>query len=200
MGILLYNTLYLGKAMPGTGGGGSVDPHNLGYFATSTDLETAYPTATAGDYASVVETGTIWVWDSTNSEWIDSEAPLGAVTSVNGQRGVVVLDAEDVGAEVATTLTTISTATVTQELATSTVYNCGEMTSVEITFPGTASTGFISQLNFTSGITPTAFTSPVGMKWLGDDVSTTFVPVASKRYAIMFFYDGTAYRGIVQAA
>jgi len=97
-------------------------------------------------------------------------------------------------------LVNVSDTSLVQALEGDTIYNCGEMTSIEITFPGTASTGFISQLNFTSGTTPTAFTSPVGMKWLGDDVSTTFVPVASKRYAIMFFYDGTAYRGIVQAA
>lgn len=97
-----------------------------------------------------------------------------------------------------TNIVSISTATVTQALETNTIYNCGEMTSIEITFPATASVDFIAQLNFTSGTTPTAFTSPVGMKWLGDDVSTTFIPTASKRYAIMFFYDGVNYRGIVQ--
>lgn len=118
----------------------------------------------------------------------------GAVSSVNGKTGVVVLTGADL-----TTTVEISNATLTQALASDTIYNCGEMTSIEVTMPATADVKFIAQLNFTSGTTPTSFTSPVDMKWLGDDVSTTFVPVASKRYAILFFYDGVNYRGIVQA-
>lgn len=98
-------------------------------------------------------------------------------------------------------ITTISSATVTQALANNYIYNCTvDMTSIEITLPATPTANFCSQLNFTSGSTPTAFTSPVGMVWLGDDVSTTFVPVANKRYAIMVFFDGVSTRGIVQAA
>ena len=118
----------------------------------------------------------------------------GDVSSVNGKTGVVVLTGADL-----TTTVEISNATLTQALASDTIYNCGEMTSIEVTMPATADVKFIAQLNFTSGTTPTSFTSPVDMKWLGDDVSTTFVPVASKRYAILFFYDGVNYRGIVQA-
>ena len=98
-------------------------------------------------------------------------------------------------------ITSISTATVTQALANNYIYNCTvDMTSIEITLPATPTANFCAQLNFTSGSTPTAFTSPVGMVWLGDDVSTTFVPVANKRYAIMVFFDGVSTRGIVQAA
>ena len=98
-------------------------------------------------------------------------------------------------------ITSISTATVTQALAANTIYNCTvDMTSIEITLPATPTANFCAQLNFTSGSTPTAFTSPAGMVWLGDDVSTTFVPVANKRYAIMVFFDGVSTRGIVQAA
>lgn len=118
----------------------------------------------------------------------------GAVNSVNGKTGTVVLTGADL-----TTTVEVSNTTVTQALASDTIYNCGEMSSIEITFPATTDVKFIAQLNFTSGTTPTSFTSPVDMKWLGDDVSTTFVPVASKRYSIMFFSDGVNYRGIVQA-
>lgn len=121
------------------------------------------------------------------------------VTSVNTKTGAVVLDAEDVGAQAATAIVTISSATATQALAGNTIYNCGEMTSLEITLPATPTIDFIAQLNFTSGTTATALTAPAGMVWLGNDiVQGVFVPVASKRYAVLFFYDGANVRGLVQ--
>ena len=73
----------------GAGGGG--DSHNKGYYATQSALETAYPTAEAGDYAIVGSTDTVWLWDTDNEEWVDSDQK-GQVTSVNGQTGDVVLD------------------------------------------------------------------------------------------------------------
>lgn len=71
----------------GSGGGG--DQHNLGYYATLEDLQTAYPTAEAGDWAIVGSTDTVWIWDTDNEEWVDSDQK-GQVTSVNGQTGAVV--------------------------------------------------------------------------------------------------------------
>ena len=99
-------------------------------------------------------------------------------------------------------VTDISTATVTQALASGYIYNCTvDMTSVEITLPATPSANFMAQLNFTSGSTATTFTSPAGMVWLGDDATgSAFVPAANKRYVVMVFYDGVSFRGIVQAA
>ena len=73
------------------GGGGGGDQHNLGYYATQAALEEAYPTAEAGDWAIVGATDTVWIWDTDNSEWVDSDQK-GQVTSVNGQTGDVVLD------------------------------------------------------------------------------------------------------------
>lgn len=70
------------------GGGG--DQHNLGYYATQAALEEAHPTAEAGDWAIVGATDTVWLWDSDNSEWVDSDQK-GQVTSVNGQTGDVTL-------------------------------------------------------------------------------------------------------------
>ena len=78
------------KAGEGSGGGGS-DPHNLGYYADLTALQTAHPTGTDGDYAILGSTDTIWVWDSGTSAWVDSDQK-GQVTSVNGQTGDVVLN------------------------------------------------------------------------------------------------------------
>ena len=69
-----------------TGGGG--DQHNLGWYATESALTTAYPTAEAGDWAIVGATDTVWVWDTDNSEWVDSDQK-GQVTSVNNQTGDV---------------------------------------------------------------------------------------------------------------
>lgn len=69
-----------------SGAGG--DQHNLGYFATQAALEEAYPTAEAGDWAIVGATDTVWIWDTDNSAWVDSDQK-GQVTSVNGQTGAV---------------------------------------------------------------------------------------------------------------
>ena len=68
------------------GNGG--DSHNLGWYATPEALTTAYPTATAGDWAIVGSTDTVWLWDTDNSQWVDSDTK-GQVTSVNGQTGAV---------------------------------------------------------------------------------------------------------------
>lgn len=46
------------------------------YFATQATLETAYPTATNGDYAIVWSTDTIWVWDGDTSAWKNSSVSL----------------------------------------------------------------------------------------------------------------------------
>lgn len=57
--------------------------NNKGYYATSALLVAAWPTGTAGYYALVGETDTIWVWDSSLSTpaWIDSDQK-GQVSSV----------------------------------------------------------------------------------------------------------------------
>lgn len=99
-----------------------------------------------------------------------------------------------------TPIITISTSTVVQALASNYVYDCGEMTSIEVTLPGTLTANFASQMNFTSGTTATTFTAPSSVIWVGDNVSETvgFVPRANCRYTIVFMYDGINVRGIVQ--
>ena len=93
---------------------------------------------------------------------------------------------------------TVSESTLTQELANNTIYNAGELSSLIITFPATPTADYISQVNFTSGATPTALTAPVGTVWRGSDVSTVFVPAANTRYSVLFYYDGVNMRGLVQ--
>lgn len=84
------------------------------------------------------------------------------------------------------------------ELAINTIYNAGEIASLSITFP-TVDVRYTSQLNFTSGATPTTVTAS-NIVWVGDNVSETvgFVPRANCRYTVMFMYDGSNIRGIIQ--
>ena len=85
-------------AMIGSGGGGGGgDSHNLGYYETPEALRAAHPTATAGDFAIVNSTDTVWLWDTDKSVWVDGHKQ-GEVTSVNNKTGTVVLTASDVGA------------------------------------------------------------------------------------------------------
>lgn len=83
------------EAGEGSGGGGGGDQHNLGWYATSSDLQTAHPTASAGDWAIVGATDTVWVWDTDTSAWVDTDTK-GQVTSVNGATGAVTIGANDV--------------------------------------------------------------------------------------------------------
>ena len=71
----------------GQGGGGG-DQHNLGWYENPTALNTAHPTATAGDWAIVGSTDTVWVWDTDTNAWVDTDTK-GQVTSVNNQTGDV---------------------------------------------------------------------------------------------------------------
>ena len=82
------------RTITGAGGGGG-DQHNLGYYATPEALEEAHPTAEAGDWAIVGTTDTVWIWDTDNNEWVDSDQK-GQVTSVNNMTGAVTLGINDV--------------------------------------------------------------------------------------------------------
>lgn len=79
---------YVAVRVVGSGGGGGGDQHNLGYYATPTALREAHPTAEAGDWAIVGSTDTVWIWDTDNSVWVDSDQK-GQVTSVNNKTGDV---------------------------------------------------------------------------------------------------------------
>ena len=72
----------MGFPLQGSGfGGGGGDANNLGYFADPVALQTAYPTASAGNYAIVGSTNTIWIWDVDTVAWINS-GTSGQVTSI----------------------------------------------------------------------------------------------------------------------
>lgn len=71
--------------------------------------------------------------------------------------------------------------------------------TLSISVPETINADFACQVNFSSGATATAFTAPDTIKWAGDNiVSGAFVPAANKRYAILFYSDGSNLRAISQ--
>ena len=100
----------------------------------------------------------------------------GSVSSVNGQTGAVVLDAEDVGASPAETAETVSDTTPTITPAANSIYNCGELTSLTINNP--PATGAYS-IVFTSGATATTTTIPATILGL-----ESFAPEANTLYEI----------------
>ena len=73
-----------------------------------------------------------------------------------------------------------------------------DLTSLTLTMP---SGDFIASVVFSSGSTPTSMTYDSSIKWSGDDVTNNaFVPVASKTYNIVFWYDGININAISRSA
>jgi len=64
------------------------DPNNLGYFATPTALETAFPVGFPGAFAIVGSTDTIWVWDEDSMAWVNTgQAAATGPTGPTGATG-----------------------------------------------------------------------------------------------------------------
>lgn len=104
----------------------------------------------------------------------DVPAPVVTIESVNGQVGVVVLDADDVGAAPAETVQSVSGSTPTITPAANTIYNCGELTSLTVTNP--PAQGAYS-IVFTSGATATTTTIPstiLGLESFAADANTLY--------------------------
>ena len=93
----------------------------------------------------------------------------------------------------------VSTTTGTVALVDNTIFNGDELATLTITNPTNPTLDFSCQVNFTSGATPTTVTAS-NIVWVGDNVSETvgFVPRANCRYTVMFMYDGSNIRGIIQ--
>jgi hypothetical protein len=85
---------------PSGGTGSNKDSHNKGWFKDYDALHEAYPTGIDGDHVILGSTNTIWIWDTTSNDWINSNRK-GEVDSVNGYTGVVVLNATDISSNVA---------------------------------------------------------------------------------------------------
>lgn len=117
---------------------------------------------------------------------------LGGDPSVPGNFVWVPLNSTVVDDDTASTTDSIT-------LADNTIFNRGTLASLTVTMPSGVTPAFTSQINFTSGVTPTTF-SASGIDFTGDDASSAiFTPTASKRYMVMFTHDGLGARGLVSA-
>ena len=71
----------------GTGGGSGTDTYYRGAYNTSAELIAAHPTDTAGAYATVIATGTMWIWDTTTNSWKDTTRPTVGLKGPVGDKG-----------------------------------------------------------------------------------------------------------------
>lgn len=118
-----------------------------------------------------------------------------------GTTATVLTQHQDIsGKEDKTSVVTLTGTSVTKELVDNTIYQGSELSSLTITIPTEITPVYISQINFTSGSTPTTLTAPNTIVWFGDDITNdVFVPVANKQYVAMFYYDGMNVRSIIQS-
>lgn len=101
--------------------------------------------------------------------------------------------------EVVATVVDVEDADAAITPADNTIYNCGELTSLDLVLPEGYGIDFLAQINFSSGATATQLSDEGDINWLGDDIdgSGMFVPATSKRYVIMLYPDGVDMRGVV---
>lgn len=111
----------------------------------------------------------------------------GAVSSVNGQTGAVVLHADDVGAAPAETVVTVSGSTPTITPEANTINNCGELASLTISNPPPSGAYSIV---FTSGATATVTAFPEIILGLDD-----FAAEADTIYEINVLDGRAVYKG-----
>ena len=71
----------------GTGGGSGTDTYYRGAYNTSAELIAAHPTDTAGAYATVINTGTMWIWDTATNGWKDTTRPTVGSKGPVGDKG-----------------------------------------------------------------------------------------------------------------
>ena len=84
------------------------------------------------------------------------------------------------------------------ELASSKVYNAGTLASGTITLPASTDALFDTEINFTSGATPTSWTAPASLEFIGDDVvNGALVPTANANYSISISYSASEFYGVV---
>ncbi len=99
---------------------------------------------------------------------------------------------------------TISDIMPTVNLENYTIYTAEEtLDSLTLIFPLSIPTDFIAQVSFVSGEVETLIdTTGTSVEWFGDNVSEVIGPVlrTNCEYTIVFYYTGTAIRGIIQGS
>lgn len=85
----------------------------------------------------------------------------------------------------------------TETLLHNAIYHLGEMESIDFVLEEELEELFSCEVVFTSGATPTIFSSDERIKWVGDEVNNgVFTPVANVRYSCSLQYDGVFVRGM----
>ena len=93
---------------------------------------------------------------------------------------------------------TITGATPSITLASNTIFNAGEVTSITLSLPATVGLSFITQVNFSSGSTATTFTAPSSIYFDGDGCDNgEFTAAANHRYCMLIMSDGINMLGFV---
>ena len=69
------------------GSGSGTDTYYRGAYNTSADLIAAHPMDTVGAYATVIDTGTMWIWDTATNTWKDSTRPTVGSKGPVGDKG-----------------------------------------------------------------------------------------------------------------
>lgn len=71
-------------------------------------------------------------------------------------------------------------------------YRYGEVEELTIVLPEVFPEQFQCSVVFSSGLAPTVFTCPASVKWSGSNIDSNLalVPVAHKRYTLLFWHDG----------
>lgn len=97
-------------------------------------------------------------------------------------------------------ITNSTEATVSTEIADNTELIYGEVTSISVTFPASVGSDYTSNIIFTTPATlPENYTTfPSDVYFKGDECDGgIFIPNASTRYTMLFYYDGTQIIGLV---
>lgn len=184
------------------------------YSDTATDLiinrltKTQFNAATGLDPAQSYEVdpefvGNKFLMTDANGDIVETNQTIPTVdqtydgTSANAQSGVAIAGAL-YNYEQKSTITALS-ATDSITLADNVLYQGGEQTALTINIPSSATVGFISQITFKSGSTPTSITIPLtGFVWdsRGEDINQgTLIPVANRNYTIVVAYNGFEFVG-----
>jgi hypothetical protein len=157
-----------------------------------------------GDVWNVLENDKNYAWTGTVWDDIGGILPVDNAMSTSSENPVqnkVITNAIN-GKEDKLTITNSSSSTLSVTLANNTLYNNtnSALSTLTVTNPVSPTVDFLAQINFTSGATATTVTPNANIVYVGDNVNENvgFVPRSNCRYTVIYVYDGSRVRGIVQ--
>lgn len=157
-----------------------------------------------GDVWNVEENDKNYAWTGTSWDDIGGILPVDNAMSTSSENPVqnkVITNAIN-GKEDKLTITNSSSSTLSVTLANNTLYNNtnSALSTLTVTNPVSPTVDFLAQVNFTSGATATTVTPNANIVYVGDNVNENvgFVPRSNCRYTVIYVYDGSRVRGVVQ--